>query len=66
MARDGDPLNLEELSEESNIGFVAEFIEFLKHNKKWWMLPFLLLMALVGTLAVLSGTGVAPFLYPLF
>ena len=66
MVRDGDTRSLEELSEESRISFVGEFIEFLKHNKKWWMLPFLLLIALIGFLAVLSGTGVAPFIYPLF
>ena len=66
MVRDVGSPGLEELSEESKIGFAAEFIDFLKHNKKWWMLPFLLLIGLVGLLAVLSGTGAAPFIYPFF
>ena len=48
------------------IGFVAELIEFVRYNKKWWMVPFLLLVGLVGLLAVLSGTGAAPFMYPFF
>ena len=28
-----------ELSQQSDPGLVAEFIEFLLHNKKWWLTP---------------------------
>ncbi|MGD2175199.1 MAG: DUF5989 family protein [Candidatus Brocadiaceae bacterium] len=47
-------------------GLLAEFWHFLKHNKKWWLLPILLAILLVGFLAVLGGTGVGPFIYTLF
>ena len=54
------------LAEEEQIGFFQEFWEFLKFNKKWWMTPLLMAIFLMGLLVVLSGTGVAPFIYTLF
>lgn len=45
---------------------VAEFIDFLKHNKKWWLLPILLVLLLVGVLVVLGTTAAGPFIYTLF
>ncbi len=45
-------------------GLIVEFWDFLKHNKKWWLLPILIVVLLFGTLLILSGTGVALFIYP--
>jgi uncharacterized protein DUF5989 len=45
---------------------VREFLEFLGQNKKWWMLPILFVMLLLGLLIFLSSTAVAPFIYTLF
>lgn len=47
-------------------GFVAEFWYFLRQNKKWWLLPIVLVLGLLGVLILLSGTGAAPFIYTLF
>lgn len=44
---------------------LGEFIAFLRHNKKWWLLPILLVLLLFGVLIFLSGTGAAPFIYTL-
>jgi len=44
----------------------VEFWQFLKHNKKWWLLPIVLVISLFGVLVFLSGTAVAPFIYTLF
>ena len=44
----------------------AEFWGFLRHNRKWWLLPIVLLCLLLGVLIVLSQTGLAPFVYTLF
>ncbi len=52
--------------ESGRTGLVTEFWDFLKHNKKWWLLPILVTMLLVGALAVLSSTAAAPFIYTLF
>ena len=47
-------------------GALAEFLSFALHNKKWWLTPIILVLVLVGVLAVLGGTGIAPFIYTLF
>jgi hypothetical protein len=40
-----------------------EFWEFLCHNKKWWLLPVLIVLLVFGVLIFLAGTGAAPFIY---
>jgi hypothetical protein len=45
---------------------VSEFWEFLKHNKKWWLLPILVMFLLLGALMLMSTTAAAPFIYTLF
>lgn len=47
-------------------GLVAEFWDFLKHNKKWWLLPIVVVLAAVGVLVILAGSSAAPFIYTLF
>ncbi len=43
-----------------------EFWQFLRYNKKWWLLPIVLLLFLATMLIVLGSTGAGPFLYTLF
>jgi hypothetical protein len=46
---------------------LAEFFHFLKQNKKWWLLPILVTLLLLGALLVFAqGSVVAPFIYTLF
>ncbi|MEX0677175.1 MAG: DUF5989 family protein [Pirellulales bacterium] len=58
--------DFEQMADEAQPGLVAEFIDFLAHNKKWWLLPILLVMGLLGVLAIFAGSGAAPFIYTLF
>ena len=53
-------------AEQARTGLLRELWGFLRENKKWWLLPFLIVLFVLGLLAILSGTGVAPFLYPFF
>ena len=47
--------------------FLKEFWTFLRTRKKYWLLPILLVMLIVGALLVLAqGSAVAPFIYTLF
>jgi len=40
---------------------------FLKERKKFWLLPIILVMLLLGALIVLTqGSAIAPFIYTLF
>jgi len=49
------------------MGFIAELWAFMKVRKKFWMLPILIMVVLLGGLLVLSqGSAVAPFIYTLF
>jgi len=49
------------------VGFIAEFWDFLKVRKKFWLLPVIVMMAVFGGLVVLSqGSAVAPFIYTIF
>jgi hypothetical protein len=47
-------------------GILGEFLDFLVHNKKWWLTPIILVLLLLAVLVILGGTGAAPFIYPLF
>ena len=44
----------------------AEFWCYVKATRKWWMLPIIIILAVFGCLMLLSGTGIAPFIYTLF
>lgn len=47
-------------------GLLAELLDFLRSNKKWWLTPIILTLLFVGALIFLSGTVAAPFIYTLF
>ena len=53
-------------AEQSRSGFISDLWGFLKQNKKWWLLPILVVFLLFGLLVLLGGTGAAPFIYTLF
>ena len=49
------------------LSFLKEFYSFLKERKKYWLLPIIIVLALFGSLIVLSqGSVVAPFIYTIF
>lgn len=54
------------LAGEAPPGLIAEFVDFLRHNKRWWLTPIVVVLLLVGALLLLSGTALAPFIYPIF
>jgi hypothetical protein len=56
----------ERAGEQQQMSLVREFLLFIVENKKWWLIPIVLVLGLVGLLVVLGGTGAAPFIYTLF
>jgi Family of unknown function (DUF5989) len=47
--------------------FLRDLWGFLKERKKFWLLPLILIMLLLGALIVFAGsTAIAPFIYTLF
>lgn len=54
------------LSDSSSPSLIREFWQFLAHTKKWWLLPILGIVLLLGALIFLSSTPLAPLIYTLF
>jgi len=51
----------------ANQSLVSEFWEFLKVRKRYWLLPIIISLLLLGALIVFTETSaVAPFIYALF
>lgn len=51
----------------SSISLVRELWAFMKVRKKWWLLPVIALMLLIGMLiAFAQGSALAPFIYTIF
>ncbi|MFC2171339.1 DUF5989 family protein [Acidobacteriota bacterium] len=49
------------------MGLLKEFFLFIKHEKKYWLLPLVILLLLLGIIIIFAETSpLAPFLYPLF
>jgi hypothetical protein len=47
--------------------FIAELWAYMKERKKWWLLPIIIVMLLVGSLLVFAQTSaLAPFIYTIF
>ena len=49
------------------MGLIKELWAFVRARKKYWLLPVLFVMLMVGGLIVLAkGSAIAPFIYTLF
>ena len=49
------------------MSFASDLWGFLKVRKKFWLLPLITVLVLLGALVVFGGgSAVAPFIYPLF
>jgi hypothetical protein len=46
---------------------IAEYFQFLRQQKKWWMLPMVTLLLILGLLVWFTqGSPLAPFIYTIF
>ncbi len=51
----------------SKLSIVKEFMQFLKFEKKWWLIPIVIFLLLLGALIILTeGSALAPFIYAIF
>lgn len=49
------------------MSFIKELWAFMRSRKKFWLMPIIVMMAVLGALIVLAqGSAVAPFIYTLF
>ena len=48
-------------------GIAGELLTFLWGNKRWWMVPMMVVLLMFGVLMVLAqSSAIAPFIYTLF
>jgi hypothetical protein len=49
------------------MSFLRELWAYMRTRKKYWLIPILVMMVILGGLVVLAqGSAVAPFIYTLF
>ena len=51
----------------SKLSIIKEFWDFIKAGKKYWLLPIVIILFLLGILMIFAqNSAVAPFIYTLF
>jgi len=58
--------SFERASDQGSGNLAGDFLAFLKHNKKYYLIPLLIILLGMGVLLILGGTAAAPFIYTLF
>jgi hypothetical protein len=49
------------------MGILAELLRYMLERRKWWLLPVIIVLVLVGTLLIFAQTSaLAPFIYTVF
>jgi hypothetical protein len=49
------------------MSLIRELWAFMRVRKKWWLMPIIIVMLLVGMLLVFAqGSALAPFIYTIF
>ncbi|MFO0548572.1 MAG: DUF5989 family protein [Polyangiaceae bacterium] len=66
MSSEPDKPSRFEEAKPGNTSLPAELGRFLMQNKKWWLAPLLIALALMAVVLVLSASPAAPFIYTLF
>ncbi len=55
-----------EAGESKELSLWQEIAQMLRHNKKYWMIPLIVILLAFGVLLILGATSAAPFIYTLF
>ncbi|MCP5517807.1 MAG: hypothetical protein H7A45_11200 [Verrucomicrobiales bacterium] len=66
MSETPSPNRFEEASRQKQESLIREIWGMLRDNRKYWMIPLIVVLLLFGLLIILGSTGAAPFIYTLF
>jgi hypothetical protein len=58
--------DFEDAARNANASLGQELMYFVRHAKKWWLLPVLAIFLIFAGILLLSTTAAAPFIYTLF
>jgi hypothetical protein len=51
----------------SKLGILGELFQFLWQNKRWWLIPVLVVLVVIGVVLIFSqSSAIGPFIYSLF
>jgi hypothetical protein len=56
----------EKAATQSDQRLLIEYLRFLSQNKKYWMIPIIAVLLLIGLLVMLGGSVAGAFIYPIF
>lgn len=46
---------------------IKDLFLFIKERKKWWLMPIILVLLIIGAILIFGGTSaIAPFIYTIF
>jgi drug/metabolite transporter superfamily protein YnfA len=49
------------------MGLLGDIWGYLRVNKKWWLLPMIIMLVLIGLLIILAqSSAISPFIYAMF
>ncbi len=48
------------------ITLLKDLWRFFCERKKWWLLPVVVAMLIIGLMIIFSGTAISPFVYTVF
>ena len=52
---------------QENLSLFAEFWQFVRHRKRFWLVPFFVIIVLLSVFIILTeSSAFAPFIYSLF
>ena len=54
------------LQQTTDRGYFAELWNFARTSRKWWVIPLLVVILVLGAILALGNTALAPFIYTLF
>ncbi len=53
-------------AQQGHSGILAEYWYFLRHSKRWWLIPVIVVLLAFSLFMLLTSTSAAPFIYTLF
>ena len=56
----------EQAATQGGQGLIVEYLQFLSRNKKYWLIPIVAFLLLIGLLVMLGGSVAGAFIYPIF
>jgi len=62
----GQKMHFEKAATQRDEGLVIEYLRFLSRNKKYWLIPIIAVLLLIGVLVMLGGSAAGAFIYTLF